>query len=92
MNEIKTTKIIGQCGTSLTINVTKESRALNLDRGDYVEITIKPAMIKTCNNCGNCGGWYDEGYGYGEYICNLNPAPEEINGECPGWTPRKNDQ
>lgn len=42
MNEIKTTKQIGQCGTSLTINVTKESRALNLGRGDYVEITIKP--------------------------------------------------
>ena len=41
MNKIKTTKQIGQSGTSLTINITLECLALNLKRGDWVAVTIE---------------------------------------------------
>lgn len=92
-DKMKTTKKLTNSGTSLVINVTMEARIMGLNRGDYMEIDIKPAVIKTCNNCGNCRGWHDEGYGYGEYICSLDETPggcpEEINGVCPGWIPVK---
>lgn len=42
MNEIKATKKIILCGTSLTVNVTLECRALELERGNYVDIIIRP--------------------------------------------------
>lgn len=42
MKEIKTIKRIGVCGSSLTVNVTMECKALNLERGDYVDIIIRP--------------------------------------------------
>lgn len=41
MKQITVTKKIILCGTSLTINVTKEVQALNLNRGDYLEVTLK---------------------------------------------------
>lgn len=41
-----------------------------------------------CTNCRHCGGFNDEGYGVGEYICN-HPQGDEIeegaNGVCTGW-------
>ena len=44
MKAIKATKKIGLCGTSLSINVTKECNALGIRRGDYVYITIEKAI------------------------------------------------
>lgn len=41
MNEIKATKKLTQSGDSLVINVTKEVQALDLKRGDYVEVSVK---------------------------------------------------
>lgn len=41
MNEITTTKKIMVCGTSLVINVTKESQCLGVEQGDYVTVVIK---------------------------------------------------
>ena len=38
--EITTTKMITKNGTSLTINITKEIKQLELDRGDLIEVTI----------------------------------------------------
>lgn len=40
MNEITVTKKIVQCGTSLTVNVTKEAQALDLKVKDYVVVTL----------------------------------------------------
>lgn len=40
---MKTTKKLTNSGTSLVINVTMEARIMGLNRGDYVEIDIKPA-------------------------------------------------
>lgn len=41
-----------------------------------------------CTNCRHCGGFNDEGYGVGEYICN-HPRSDEIeeggDGICIGW-------
>ena len=92
---MKTTKKLTNSGTSLVINITMEARIMGLNRGDYVEIDIKPANIRTCNNCANCRGWHDEGYGYGEYICALDetPAgcPEAVGDMCPGWAPINKD-
>ena len=39
--EITTTKMITKNGTSLTINITKEIKQLELDRGDLIEVTIR---------------------------------------------------
>lgn len=39
--DVPTTKRLGVCGHSLVINVTLEAKALGLDRGDYVVVTIK---------------------------------------------------
>lgn len=49
-------------------------------------------MPGSCNDCKNCGGFHDEGYGSGEYICKLDDTPEGCpeavgNGPCPGWVP-----
>lgn len=41
MKEITTTKKIILCGTSWTVNVTKEAQALGLQRGEFVEVTLK---------------------------------------------------
>ncbi len=41
MDQITTTKKIILCGTSLTVNVTKEAQALGLERGEFVEVTLK---------------------------------------------------
>lgn len=41
MHEIKATKKLTQSGGSLVINVTKEAQALDLKRGDYVEVSVK---------------------------------------------------
>lgn len=41
MHEIKATKKLTQSGDSLVINVTKEAQALDLKRGDYVEVSVK---------------------------------------------------
>lgn len=38
---LTTTKMITKNGTSLTINITKEIKQLGLDRGDYIEVTIR---------------------------------------------------
>ena len=38
----KATKKIMGVGHSLTVNVTKEVKAMGLDRGDYVNITLEP--------------------------------------------------
>ena len=38
----KATKKIMGVGHSLTVNVTKEVKALGLDRGDYVNVTLEP--------------------------------------------------
>lgn len=35
------TKMISKNGCSLTINITKEVKQLGLDRGDFIEVTIK---------------------------------------------------
>lgn len=58
-------------------------------------------MPGSCEDCGNCGGFHDEGYGSGEYICKLDSTPEgcpecQGNGPCPGWveidtTPKASD-
>ena len=37
---ITTTKRILSSGTSLAINITKELRALGLDRGDWVKVVL----------------------------------------------------
>lgn len=41
MDQITTTKKLTQSGGSLVINVTKEAQALDLKRGDYVEVSVK---------------------------------------------------
>lgn len=41
MKEITTTKKIILCGTSLTVNVTKEAQAIVASRGDMVIVTIR---------------------------------------------------
>ncbi len=41
MKEITATKKIILCGTSWTINITKEAQALGLQRGEFVEVTLK---------------------------------------------------
>ena len=38
----KATKKIMVVGHSLTVNVTKEVKAMGLDRGDYVNVTLEP--------------------------------------------------
>lgn len=38
---LTTTKMITKNGTSLTINITKEIKQLGLERGDYIEVTIR---------------------------------------------------
>lgn len=43
MKEITTTKKIIMCGTSLTVNVTKEAQIIGASRGDYVIVTIRKA-------------------------------------------------
>ena len=43
---------------------------------------------KTCDTCGNCVGWHDEGCGLGEYICCLPDSETEYDQEkdqCTGW-------
>ncbi len=47
-------------------------------------------MPGSCEDCKNCMGFHDEGYGTGEYICKLDDSPGgcpecEGNGPCPGW-------
>lgn len=54
-------------------------------------------MPGSCDDCGNCEGFHDEGYGSGEYICKLDGTPEgcpecEGNGPCPGWVPIETDR
>lgn len=39
---VPTVKKLTMCGDSLVINVTKEVKALGLNRGDYVTVTIQP--------------------------------------------------
>lgn len=41
MKQITATKKIMTCGNSLVVNITKEAEALEVDRGDYVEVSIK---------------------------------------------------
>ena len=41
MNRITTTKPITRQGNCLAINVTKECKMLEIDRGDLVEVTIE---------------------------------------------------
>ena len=41
MEQITATKKTMMCGHSLVINITKEAEALEVDRGDFVEVTIK---------------------------------------------------
>lgn len=38
----RSTKTINRVGNSLSINITSEARALGLDRGDMVDVTIDP--------------------------------------------------
>lgn len=86
MNQITATKRLTQSGGSLVINVTKEAQAMGLSRGDYIEILVKPAQIRNCDNCGHCKGWIDEGYGMGEYDCDLgDDCPDAVGDECPAW-------
>lgn len=40
---ITTVKKITRGGNALNLSITKEAEALGLDRGDWVEITIKKA-------------------------------------------------
>lgn len=41
MQQITATKKIMTCGNSLVVNITKEAEALDVERGDFVEITVK---------------------------------------------------
>ena len=41
MKQITTTKKIMTCGHSVVINITKEAEALGVQRGDYIEVTLK---------------------------------------------------
>lgn len=41
MKEITATKKTMMCGHSLVINITKEAEALQVGRGEFVEITLK---------------------------------------------------
>ena len=41
MKQATATKKIMTCGNSLVINITKEAEALEVYRGDFVEVTIK---------------------------------------------------
>ena len=47
MNEITAIKKIIQCGTSLTVNVTKEVQAMDLKVKDYVVVTLKKVNNET---------------------------------------------
>lgn len=38
---LTTTKMVTKNGTSLTINITKEIKQLGLERGDFIEVTIR---------------------------------------------------
>lgn len=96
MKEITIVKKLDYCGNSLVIRITKEAEVLDAKRGDYLQLTVSKVQDeepKTCNNCGNCRGWIDEGYGLGEYDCKLgDDCPEEDDkGDCPGWIPRNKD-
>ena len=48
-NGIVTTKEVKTCGTSLVVFITKECAALEIDRGDYVRITIETIPQETDN-------------------------------------------
>lgn len=37
---------VARAGNSLVLNMTKELRALGLDRGDYVRVAIEPADVE----------------------------------------------
>lgn len=41
MKQVTATKKIMACGHSVVINITKEAEALNVERGDYLEVTLK---------------------------------------------------
>lgn len=41
MKQITATKKTMMCGHSLVVNITKEAEALEIGRGDFVEITVK---------------------------------------------------
>lgn len=40
-SSVVTTKEVKLSGTSLVLNITKEARLMNIDRGDIVEVTIR---------------------------------------------------
>jgi hypothetical protein len=46
MDEITATKKIINCGTSLSVNITKEAHAMDLKVKDYVIITIRKVNNK----------------------------------------------
>lgn len=94
MKEISIVKRLDYCGNSLVIRITKEAEVLGAQRGDYLQLKISKVEEeepKTCNNCGNCRGWIDEGYGLGEYDCKIRADLwEDDKGNCPRWIPKKN--
>ena len=47
MKQVKATKKLTASGDSLVINVTKEAKALNVKRGDFVNVTLEPIDHET---------------------------------------------
>lgn len=43
---INTCVKVARAGNSLVLNMTKELRALGLDRGDYVRVAIEPVEVQ----------------------------------------------
>lgn len=41
MKQITTVKKVTTSGHSVVINITKEAEALEVERGDYLEVTLK---------------------------------------------------
>lgn len=40
----------------------------------------------SCHNCANCQGFHDEGYGIGEYICDIEDCEDQGPDKDPtGW-------
>lgn len=43
-------------------------------------------MAHSCHNCANCQGFHDEGYGIGEYICDIEDCEDQGPDKDPtGW-------
>ena len=93
----KATKKIMGVGHSLTVNVTKEVKAMGLSRGDYVNVTLEPVDDHPRKGkCIDCKNWEVRKWDLGQtnwckYADSEIVAPITDDGACMGFTPKTDD-